>query len=311
MKIAFHSNQLGIRGTEVALYDYALGNRDILGNESIIISDVNADLATLDKFKSQFPVYLYNNFSEVEVIVEQERIDAIYYIKAGFNDGKLVNNAKNLIHTVFKHKEPHGDVYSYISEWLSNEISNNELPYVPHMVNLPKHSLNYKDNFNVEDKIVIGWYGGDNFEIPFARQAVIDIAKKRKDILFLFMNQTSFCDLDNVIFIEGTTDLDEKVAFINTCDFMIHARERGETFGLTIAEFSTLGKPIITYRDSPELNHINILGDRGIYYSNYNDLYQILDNISKQDIEGKDWNCYKEFTPEKVMNKFKKVFLDV
>jgi hypothetical protein len=26
MKIAFHSNQLGIRGTEVSLYDYALGN---------------------------------------------------------------------------------------------------------------------------------------------------------------------------------------------------------------------------------------------------------------------------------------------
>lgn len=309
MKIAFHSNQLGIRGTEVALYDYALGNIEILGNQSIIISDVNSDLTALEKFKNKFQVFLYNNFSEVEDIIEQERVDAIYYIKAGFNDGKLVNNAKNLIHTVFKHKEPHGDVYAYISEWLSNEISNNELPYVPHMVNLPKHSLNYKDNFNVEDKITIGWYGGDNFEIPFAKQAVIDIAKKRKDILFLFMNQTSFCDLDNVIFIEGTTDLDEKVAFINTCDFMIHARERGETFGLTIAEFSTLGKPIITYRDSPERNHINVLGDRGIYYSNYNELYNLLSNISKQDIEGKDWNCYKEFTPEKVMNRFNEIFL--
>ena len=77
MKIAFHSNQLGIRGTEVALYDYALGNRDILGNESIIISDANADLTTLDKFKTQFPVYLYNNFDEVEQIVNQENIDAL------------------------------------------------------------------------------------------------------------------------------------------------------------------------------------------------------------------------------------------
>lgn len=309
MKIAFHSNQLGIRGTEVALYDYALGNIEILGNQSIIISDVNSDLTALEKFKNKFQVFLYNNFSEVEDIIKQERVDAIYYIKAGFNDGKLVNNTKNLVHAVFKYKEPHGDVYAYVSEWLSNEMSNGELPYVPHMVNLPKHSLNYKDNFNVEDKIVIGWYGGDNFEIPFVRQAVIDITKKRKDILFLFMNQTSFCDLDNVIFIEGTTDLDEKVAFINTCDFMIHARERGETFGLTIAEFSTLGKPIITYRDSPERNHINVLGDRGIYYSNYNELYNLLSNISKQDIEGKDWNCYKEFTPEKVMNRFNEIFL--
>lgn len=309
MKIAFHSNQLGIRGTEIALYDYALGNTEILGNQSIIISDANSDLTALKKFKNKFQVFLYNSFSEVEGIVKKEKIDAVYYIKAGFNDGKLVNNAKNLIHTVFKYKEPHGDVYAYISEWLSNEMSNNELPYVPHMVNLPKHELNYKEDFNIKDKIVIGWYGGNNFEIPFVRQAVIDIVKKRKDILFLFMNQDPFCNLDNVIFIEGTTDLNEKVAFINTCDFMIHARERGETFGLTIAEFSTLGKPIITYRDSPERNHINILGDKGIYYSNYNELYNLLNNISKQDVEDKDWNCYKEFTPEKVMNKFNKIFL--
>jgi glycosyltransferase involved in cell wall biosynthesis len=310
MKIAFHSNQLGIRGTEVALYDYALGNRDILGNESIIISDVNSDLTSLEKFKTQFPVYLYKNFSEVESIINQERIDAIYYIKAGFNDGKLVNNAKNLIHAVFKHKEPHGDVYAYVSKWLSDEMSNGELPYVPHMINLPKHDLNYKDDFNIDNKIVIGWYGGDNFEIPFAKQAVIDIAKKRKDILFLFMNQTPFCNLENIIFINGTIDLEEKVAFINTCDFMIHARERGETFGLTIAEFSTLGKPIITYYNSLERNHINILGDKGIYYNNYQELYNILLNLNKSDIEKKDWNCYQDFTPENIMKQFKKVFLN-
>jgi hypothetical protein len=311
MKIAFHSNQLGIRGTEVALYDYALGNKNILGNESIIISDVNSDLTSLEKFQTQFPVYLYENFSEVEAIVDQERVDAIYYIKAGSNDGKLVSNAKNLVHAVFKHKEPHGEVYAYVSEWLSNEMSNGELPYVPHMVNLPKHKLNYRNDFNLSSEIVVGWYGGNNFEIPFARQAVIDIANKRKDIVFLFMNQDPFCNLKNVIFIAGTTDLDEKVAFINTCDAMVHARERGETFGLTIAEFSSKNKPIITYRDSPERNHINVLGDKGLYYSNYQELYNILLNINKLGIEGKDWNCYQNYTPEKVMNKFKKVFLDV
>ena len=306
MRIAFHSEQLGIRGTEVALYDYALGNRDILGNESIIISDARADLTSLDKFKTQFTIYLYNDFSEVESIVEREGIDAIYYIKAGFNDGKLVSNAKNLIHTVFKHNEPHGDVYAYVSKWLSDEMSDGKLSYVPHMVNLPKHDLNYRNDFEFGSKIVIGWYGGDNFEIPFARQAVIDIAKKRDDIVFLFMNSTPFADEPNIYFINGTTDLDEKVAFINTCDFMIHARERGETFGLTIAEFSTLGKPIITYRDSPERNHINVLGEDGMYYSDYQELYDILNNL----IVFSNTNCYHDYTPEKVMAKFKEVFLD-
>ena len=307
MKIAFHSNQLGIRGTEVALYDYALGNRDILGNESIIISDANADLTTLDKFKTQFPVYLYNDFSEVESVIYNEGIDAVYWIKAGFNDGKLVNNAKNLVHSVFKHNDIHGDVYAYVSEWLSDEMSNGELPYVPHMVNLPKHNLDYREPFGLKDKFIIGWYGGDNFELPFAKQAVIDVAKERDDVVFLFMNCTPFTSESNIYFIKGTTNLDEKVAFINTCDVMIHSRERGETFGLTVAEFSTFGKPIITYFNSPERNHINILGDNGIYYTNYNDLYKILSEI---DSSVKGYNCYTNFTPEKVMNKFKEVFLD-
>jgi len=307
LKIAFHSNQLGIRGTEVALYDYALGNRDILGNESIIISDANADLTSLDKFKTQFPVYLYNDFSEVESVIYNEGIDAVYWIKAGFNDGKLVNNAKNLVHSVFKHNDVHGDVYAYVSEWLSDEMSNGELPYVPHMVNLPKHNLDYREPFGLKDKFIIGWYGGDNFELPFSKQAVIDVAKERDDVVFLFMNCTPFTSESNIYFIKGTTNLDEKVAFINTCDAMIHSRERGETFGLTVAEFSTFGKPIITYSNSPERNHINILGDNGIYYTNYNDLYKILSEI---DSSVKGYNCYTDFTPEKVMNKFKEVFLD-
>ncbi len=38
MKIAFHSNQLSIRGTEVVLFDYAHYNKLLLGNESFIIS---------------------------------------------------------------------------------------------------------------------------------------------------------------------------------------------------------------------------------------------------------------------------------
>ena len=308
MKIAFHSNQLGLRGTEVSLYDYAIGNRNILGNESIIISDAKADLTTLDKFRAQFPVYLYNDFNEVEKIIDQEKIDAFYIQKAGFNDGKLVKNAKNLVHTVFKHNEPHGEVYAYISEWLSQEMSNGKFDFIPYMINLPDHNLNYRTALGLENKLIFGWYGGDNFEIPFARQAVIDIAKKRNDVVFLFMNSTPFSNEPNIYFINSTYDLDEKVAFINTCDAMIHARERGETFGLAIAEFSSKGKPVITYGNSPERNHNMVLGDKGFYYSNYDELYTLLDNFI---VPPWGCNCYQEFTPEKVMNKFKKVFLDV
>ena len=54
MKIAFHSNQLGIRGTEVTMYDYAFYNRGLLGNDSIIIAPANGDMSAKEKFENEF-----------------------------------------------------------------------------------------------------------------------------------------------------------------------------------------------------------------------------------------------------------------
>ena len=309
MKIAFHSNQLGLRGTEVSLYDYARYNEEILKNESIIISDRNATMDSYNKFNNRFPVILYDNFLEVESIIDKHNVDCLYLQKSGEFDSRIVSNAKTLIHAVFMAKEEHGDVYAYISKWLSDKMSNGTLPYVPYMVDLPKHNLNYRNAFNLTNKFIVGWYGGNNFDIPFARQAVVDIAKQRSDIEFLFMNHDVFSDLPNIKFINGTYDMDEKVAFINTCDIMIHGRARGETFGLTIAEASTLNKPVITFDGSYERNHIDILGDTGIYYSDYNSLVNILANISLLDIKDKNWNCYNEFTPKNVMKQFNDIFL--
>ena len=57
-KIAFHSNQLGIRGTEVAMYQYAKYNEEILGNKSIIVSFPNRDHGAIEKFRERFEVVL-------------------------------------------------------------------------------------------------------------------------------------------------------------------------------------------------------------------------------------------------------------
>jgi hypothetical protein len=302
--VLFFDPNLNERGTSIATYDYAHYNETILGNKSIIASLNTSELKSFDKFNSRFETHIFDSFSQIQKI----SCDYFYSLKYGFNDNMSHPTAKNLVHVVFPSYEPHGDVYAYVSKWLA-ENHGNKSPYVSHMVNLPKVESNFKEFFNVKDQLVIGWYGGNNFEIPFAKQAVIDVASKRNDIIFLFMNQDSFCDLENVIFIEGTTDQEQKVAFINTCDIMIHARERGETFGLAIAEFSSKNKPVITYSLSPERNHIEILQDKGIYYSNINELSTILLNIQHSDIKNREWNCYQDFTPEIIMNQFNQVFL--
>ena len=173
MKIAFHSNQLGVRGTEIALYDYAYYNREILGNESVIISNKTADLAALDKFKSEFEVFLYNDFGEVIEFVKQNNIEGIYYQKSGQWDGKLVPGIRNMIHTVFQFKQPHGEVYSFISPWLAEKMTGQRDNSVPYIVDILKHDhdVNYREVLGIpQDATVFGYYGGPtSFNIEFAR----------------------------------------------------------------------------------------------------------------------------------------------
>ena len=99
-------------------------------------------------------VYLYNDFNEVEDIIEKEKINAVYYIKAGFNDGKLVKNAKNLVHTVFQIYQPHGDRYSFIAQWLSKKLSGDDNNFIPHVISLPDVKENYRQFLNIPDAVV-------------------------------------------------------------------------------------------------------------------------------------------------------------
>ena len=90
---------------------------------------------------------------------------------------------------------------------------------------------------------------------------------------------------------------------------MLHARSVGESFGMACAEFSFKNKPVVTWFGSLERSHIDILGSLGIYYNTKSDVVEILLNISKADLHGKNWNAYGEYTPEKVMKKFDDVYM--
>ena len=50
--------------------------------------------------------------------------------------------------------------------------------------------------------------------------------------------------------------------------------------------------------------------DKAIWYTNESDLTKILTTFDPVVESKKDWNAYAEYTPENVMNTFKKVFLD-
>ena len=99
--------------------------------------------------------------------------------------------------------------------------------------------------------------------------------------------------------------------FINTCDALLHSRFEGESFGLTCGEFSLRNKPVITFFNSLERNHIEILNDKGIYYRNGQELLNILLSFKDELLTlHEDWNCYRKFSPENVMPIFRDKFLN-
>jgi hypothetical protein len=115
-------------------------------------------------------------------------------------------------------------------------------------------------------------------------------------------------DIPNNIYIDKIIDLKEKARFINTCDARLWARIDGETFGLSIGEFSSKNKPVIAATIGSTA-HIHLLGDKGIWYSSLSELYNILTGFNPSIEKTKDWNAFRDYTYDKVMDKFNEVFI--
>jgi glycosyltransferase involved in cell wall biosynthesis len=314
MKILFHANTLNYRGTTVAITDYAHYNQEILGNESVIAycktygeeKDMGNEPAVIEALEKKFKVIGYD-VGNIEKKIDQEKIDLAYFI-AGGERSSLPTNCKTAVHAVFQNNEPHGDRYAYISKWLSTKMSNDTIPFVPHMVNLPPPVKDYRQAFGLEGKIVIGRIGGYfTFDIPFVKEFIKQLVQTNNKFVFLFVGTEPFIDHPNVKFINEIHSPQQKANFISTCDAMIHARQRGESFGLSIAEFLSLNKPVMAWSGGHDLNHLEMLKDSGLLYNDTNDLHNMfysLDNI-KEDW----WRRVEEYKPNTVMKKFNEVFI--
>ena len=178
------------------------------------------------------------------------------------------------------------------------------------MAHLPHHEESFREELNIPaGATVISRIGGFySWNIPFVNRVIEETLSRRDDIYFLFVQTHRFTNHPRVIHIDPFAELTTKRKFINTSDAFLHARLEGESFGMSCAEYSICNKPVITFSGSPERNHIFTLGDKGIYFDSGEKLLDILLSFTYD--PNKDWNAYKEFAPEKVIQKFKEVFLD-
>jgi len=316
LKIGFYDNELGLRGTSLAMFNFAKYNEEVLGNTSYIFASPGRDMTTRPRFEAQFPgrVSLPHFYD-----IDNMGLDFLHIQKFGSNEGLLLGPTPCLIHTVFCVNEPHGYRYTYISDWLAGHMgySPRENYAVPYVVDaLPAVNDNMRSELGIpESATVFGCYAGaTEFNIASVRYAIEQTVLGRTDVYFILMNinpnhNGHVLDHPQIKFLPGNPDLINKARLVASCNAMIHAREGGETFGLAVSEFSTANKPVVTYALSGEACHLEILGEKAILYSNYEEIFDILNNLQNY-IKYDDYNCYRWFTPENVMDRFQRVYLD-
>jgi hypothetical protein len=326
MRVGFLNNQIDNRGTGNAVFAYAHYNEELLGNESVIFTanQSPADPLMADKLTNRFETIhyvgeLFNNG------YKNFNLDVLYHIKSGedTNHSWALPGVRYAVHAVFNPHHPHGDRFATISNWLSRQNTRTNVDVVPHIITpvrverLDKVSLRPELGIP-EDAVVYGRHGGwDSFDIPWAWDAIDSALEARDNIYFLFMNTDVPRTHRRIISVPATANDGEKWQFVNTCDAMIHARERGETFGIAPGEFALMGRPVITYGKSPERAHYHLLGSQIIPYFSWEGLTDILENFDTfGDI---NWTSpyyrgsesyHIQSNPRYTMEEFKRVFLD-
>jgi len=311
MKIAFWDNTMSVRGTTIAMYDYAYYNQTLLGNESIVLYNktrVENHPDVIAKFEKEFKVFGVPSFQDMDPILVQEKVDLLYVIEGGDVLTNVSKVCKTVIHCVFNCHKPHGVVYAAVSNWIKGNLG--KYPVVPHMINLPATMEDMRAELHIpQEATVFGRHGGyAEFSISYVHPIVYEIARTNPSIYFLFLNTRPFCPpLPNIIHLDPIVDLEKKTKFINTCDAMLWARIDGETFGNSIAEFSWKNKPVFATAVG-DINYVKILGKKAFWYTQET-LKEMILEFDKEDAKKQDWNAYRDYSPEHVMKLFDEIFL--
>ena len=280
----------------------------------------------IDELSKSFNVISYDGndrYNEIKRICDDHKVDVAYFIKSGARDGELppdrgssvisLPNTRTAVHAVFQVCQPHGDRYAYVSKWLADKMSSDKekFDYVPHMVDLPQANKDLREKLNIpKDAFVFGRYGGfDTFDLQWTYKIIEDYLNTHSGVYFVFANTRPFSNHPNIRYVKEIVSKQGKSNFINSCDAMIHARARGESFGLSIAEFLFHNKPVLAWEGGVDGNHKEMLAGSNTLYGPDDLADKLTYTIEEASKTNSSWRV-SEFQPKPVMEKFKEVFLD-
>jgi hypothetical protein len=301
MIVGFLNNQLDNRGTGNATFDYALYNQAILKNTSRIFTfrDTAHNPISVSRFTDQFRAVTY-----VTSPRDISGVDVLYHIKSGSDDGFRINSSiRYAVHAVFD-VQPHGDRYAAVSDWLSG----GRIPSVPHIIDPAWNTEHLRDVYEIPpNAIVFGRHGGpETFDIPWVWEAIQETLEANPNVYFVFMNTNRDLEHPRIFYLEEGGPF-QKRTFLNSCNAMIHARWRGETFGISVGEFAVLGKPVFTYGGSRERAHLEELNAPQYEYL---DTPELRDKLLKFAENPTVHFAYMPYSPGPVMKRFREAFLD-
>jgi glycosyltransferase involved in cell wall biosynthesis len=319
------------RGTTTAALDYAREVRR-LGQNPVIAYDSNHQAnnpLVLNQIRQEFEVIAYRNFSALQKEAVS-KFDYFYAIKSGERDGIEVKGIPNFVHVVFQVWQPHGEVYAHVSAWLARRLEKrasamnliskmkfSNFPeyqsglYVPHMVTLPDNiNIDWRSELKIPVDATVGLrYGGrDSFDIPWVHSAIKNSLERNKNLYYIFANTSPFINHRRVSYLPVFYGAQARKDLLTSADFFLHARKRGESFGLSILEAMALRVPVLAWKGGKDRNHLELLSSTSLY----SDPRSLIDKIeairSYSDID-RNLKVARNFDRVNVMKKFVDTFL--
>lgn len=354
VRFALHANQFTERGDSVTLMSIATGLREELGIESIITfpddARGNSPQRVSEARALGFQLLEYSSRRHLEEIVRKEKLTHNYVISDGSLAGIRYSSEdpsrfrlldlRHLTQAVFRRYEPHGDVYAYISDWLygwsqskttqhlhsrlgerkTHVLRPSEraplITWVPHIVEPHQgDAKNFRKRHEVPlEARLIGRVGGfDQFSDRAAQKGLMLTLDDNPDTYALAVNTKFFGYHDRLIYCEALTR-EEIWDFYAACDVLLNGRKMGESFGFSIAEPLSLGKPVVgpglIRNVRMDQHHIKLLKAPALLYSNARDLKSILERELKQQTDPQALKKLVEsFSQPRVMKRFAEVFI--
>ena len=317
--------------------------KKVLGVESVIAfpkstNSANSEIRIKESIENQIEIFQYRSRQDLENFIKKENITHNYIYSDGIpsnvaytssrDETPIIENTIHITRPVFKNFQPHGDFYLYASEWLFRSIENKlgkhkefdyierptTISYIPFMVE-PEigDRIAFRELLKIPPSSkVLGRIGGfDQFNDKAAHKAIFRILEKERDLFVILVNTNSIGIHPRLVYVPYVSRA-QIWDFYAACDVLLNGRKMGESFGFSIVEPLSAGKPVIgpgiLRNPFMDKHHIDLLSPLNLTYQNSFELFhklrkQISDPIDSETLK----LAVKNFTPELVMQKFQEI----